>query len=313
MTDDLIAKIIYTSCCSPDRVDQPAWAWIADRKPDLFLLLGDTVYARPDGWFIDDLAEKYRVRMSDPRLRRVIDQFPTLATWDDHDLGPNNSKGDTPQARALGYTGLERRQEARLQFLSHLSPRGVDPTRLTHPKGGIYCSYELNGVLVIVLDGRYFRQDILENGADAQFLGEAQEAWLWDQLQRAQDGDYLATVVACGSTINSSKQLGEDVSHYRRFYQAFEPRFKACPNPIFLSGDIHRNAYVRHDGFVEGIASGIAQTRRRRVSDVFPDGREEIDNFGELRIYADRAVFEFCITDYGVIEETFPIGYIYAP
>ncbi|MEM6408614.1 MAG: alkaline phosphatase D family protein [Pseudomonadota bacterium] len=304
---DPVARLIFVSCCSPWRWNQPAWGWIAARAPDLLLLLGDNIYAANDRWDLSDMADKYRARMNDPQFRFAIDRIPTLATWDDHDIGPNNMAGDSAEARAIGETGLERREEARLQFLSHLAPRGVQSDRLSQVSGEIYCSYMLNGVLVILLDGRFHRQNIREVGADGQFLGEAQEAWLWDQLERAQREKVLATVVCCGSTIDSSNQLGEDVSHYRRFYTEFVPRFTACPNPIFLSGDIHRNAYVRHRGFVEGISSGVAQTRNRIVSEVFPDGREETNNYGMLEIFEDRARFTFEVTDYGVKEEMFPI------
>ena len=152
-----------------------------------------------------------------------------------------------------------------------------------------------------------FRKAARAGSADAQFLGEAQEQWLWDQLERAKRDRVVATVVCCGSTIDSSNQLGEDVSHYRRFYTEFVLRFSACPNPIFLSGDIHRNAYVRHRGFVEAISSGVAQIRERIVSDAFPDGREETNNYGLLEVYSDRARFYFGATDYGSKEELFPI------
>ncbi len=302
-----LARLTFTSCCHHKRTEQPAWGHIAERKSDLLLLLGDNVYAKQRGWDIADLAQRYRDRLSDPRFRRAIDNTAMIATWDDHDLGPNNALGDTPDARAIGETGMERREEARLLFLSHLSPRGVNPDALTHPAGEIYCSYELNGVLIIVLDGRYYRQDIREVGADAQFLGETQEAWLWSQLDRAQSGNYVATIVCCGSTINANKELGEDVSHYRRFYTEFAKRFRSCPNPIFLSGDIHSSAFVRHEGFVEAIASGVAQTRRREVSEEFPDGWEEINNWCELDIFENCARFNYRETDYGVIEEWFPI------
>jgi phosphodiesterase/alkaline phosphatase D-like protein len=302
------AKIIFTSCCHHKRSWQPAWAWIARQKPDLLLLLGDNVYARQEGWDISDLARKYRDRMASPTFRYAIDTIPTIATWDDHDLGPNNILGDSPAARAMGETGLERRQEARLLFLSHLAPRGIDPAALDQPKGEIYCSYVLNGILVIMLDGRFYRQDIREQGIGAEFLGPRQEAWLWQQFDRARNGDILATVVCCGSTIGASNNLGEDISHYRRFYAEFARRFTSCPNPIFLSGDIHRNAFRKHEGFVEGIASGVAQIRDRIVSDEFPDGREKTNNFGQLTIFEDRARFDFRVTDYGRVEEAFPIG-----
>ena len=43
------------------------------------------------------------------------------------------------------------------------------------------------------------------------------------------------------------------------------------------------------------------------MSDDFPDGREDTDNFGLLEIFPDRARFTFGVTDYGLIEEVFPI------
>ena len=261
MTDDsLIAKLQIASCCKvQNRKKQGAWRSIVDDKPDLTVLLGDNVYTK--GWSYQYLRDQYEEQNAVEDFAHFKDRCFYLATWDDHDLGPNNSKGGTADAQQLGETGIPRRDEARNLFHRYLAPKIPDPSKLSTVPGQIYCSYKLDKILIIMLDGRYFREDAKKNPA-AQFLGEDQEEWLWEQFEAAKEQRVLSTVVCCGSTISSGTTDSESVQDYEEFFARFSSRFKDCPNPVFLSGDIHQNRIRVHDGFLEIISSGIAQRRR---------------------------------------------------
>jgi alkaline phosphatase D len=76
-------------------IEAPAIARLADRQPDLLLLIGDWDHRDPIS--LDQLWQMHRENR-DPRklaARPMIDRFfnkvPIAYTWDDHDYGNNNS------------------------------------------------------------------------------------------------------------------------------------------------------------------------------------------------------------------------------
>ena len=273
---------------------QPAWDKILDWNPDLLLMLGDNIYT--SGWGKKRVRAAYEFQCNKVNnFRRLLDSLPYLATWDDHDLGKNNAKGDTKKGR-------KHRDGARELFKKYLPNRPADGASYNEVDGEIYCSYEFNRVFVIVLDGRFYRQKIVE-GQDSTFLGAEQEAWLWQQFERAKKGDFVATFVCCGSTIDSSnkkKNIGESVSHFSRFYDEFRQRFSECPTPIFLSGDIHTNAFKHHYhkngdyAFAEAISSGVNQRVSRGTwHEDLISGSKKISKWGQIYVHEDHVRFNF--------------------
>ncbi|MGH1578470.1 alkaline phosphatase D family protein [Planktotalea sp.] len=276
-------RVVSASCAKfKDRgPDQPAWKKIAKAEPDLLILLGDNVYAPSKKWSTKKLRKKYEEQFGMvPDFTDLLEQTQVLATWDDHDFGINNAKGETKDGRRY-------RDGARDLFLHYLTPRVNDPHLLSRVESEIYCTYEQDGVLFIVLDARYYRapSTILDpdpstpisrrGGEPEDFLGETQANWLWEQLARAQYGGYRATVICCGTTIGegiTDKKLqpgkaGERVRHYGGFLEDLRDRFSVCPTPIFLSGDIHTNRFVQHQGFAEVISSGVARMGEKKPKD----------------------------------------------
>lgn len=298
--------IAFSSCCKIQRRrEQIAWKWIEEDRPDLLLLLGDNVYARNSGWDIDYLREKYESQAAVPNFKNLTANVDMLATWDDHDLGPDNAKGATADAQKIGKSGKQRRDEARDLLLEFLPANVSIPENLSQPIGEIYCRYTIDGIRVIMLDTRYYREDAKEY-PNAQLLGPIQETWLWNELNSAAQDGSLATIVCAGSTIDMGSKPSESISDYSRFYEEFTKRFRECPNPIFLSGDIHQNNIRVHDGFLEITSSGVAQRRRYGLFDA---KTKNLNNRGILYVHEDHIrvrlrgsdkadeVFEFPLKD----------------
>ena len=75
---------------------QPIWETVIATKPDLFLFLGDAIYADNDGktaWSVTEqqLQGEWNRLADKPEFQAVpCPRFPIMATWDNHDYGTHN-------------------------------------------------------------------------------------------------------------------------------------------------------------------------------------------------------------------------------
>lgn len=184
-----LSRIAFGSCShqgmSRDAA-QAIWKPIVESRPDLFLFLGDNIYA--DTYDAALKWQKYQQLAALPGYQALQRACPILATWDDHDYGLNDS-------------GAEFREKVSSQKL-FLDFFGVPENSARRRREGVYHA-EVFGppgrrVQIILLDTRYFRGPLLRNpdkGPDAgkyipntdrsvTMLGPAQWAWLSDQLSR---------------------------------------------------------------------------------------------------------------------------------
>lgn len=181
-----LQRIAFGSCAKQS-LPQPIWDTIAAHEPDLFLFLGDNVYAdRPT---VPERAEQiqaaYDALAAKETWQRFAASTPILATWDDHDYGKNDAGAEWELAGAS--------QELLLRFFEEPedSPRwhrkGVYDSRVFGPKG--------QRVQVLLLDTRTFRDPLSrrnrpEGAAGGPYgpgpgtvLGEAQWSWLEEELR----------------------------------------------------------------------------------------------------------------------------------
>lgn len=86
-------RIAFGSCAHQDK-EQPVWDAILAAKPDLFIFLGDNIYA--DTRDISVMREKYAKLAAKPGFKKLRDTVPILAIWDDHDFGEDDAGGDYP-------------------------------------------------------------------------------------------------------------------------------------------------------------------------------------------------------------------------
>jgi len=200
-----IQRIAFGSCAEQDK-PQPIWAAVEAASPDLFLFLGDNIYAdtREPAVF----EAKYAALAAQPGFARLRATTPVMATWDDHDFGENDAGGDFPA-----------KDVARDAFFRFWQEPAQSPRR---DRDGVYASAVFGPpgrrVQVILLDLRWNRTPIARNLAfpdddayrrwatreartgrpvpgpyardpspAATMLGERQWAWLREQLHQPAD------------------------------------------------------------------------------------------------------------------------------
>src|SRR5437762_9465916 len=178
-----LRRIAFGSCASQER-PQPIWDAVIATKPELFLFLGNTIYADTDNTEV--LKAKYAQLAAVPGYQRLLQTCPLVyATWDDHDYGTPDAGADFPNKVAS--------QKAFLEFFREPaeSPR--------RKREGVYVALqfgtERRRVQIILLDTRYFRSPLKRtaNGfapstdPAATVLGPAQWQWLEEQLRLPAD------------------------------------------------------------------------------------------------------------------------------
>ena len=147
--DGTLPFVIAFGSCNDQNREQPLWKPLARMAPDVFVFLGDNVYA--------DTADENQMRATYD-LQDQIAEFVRFRSavqiegiWDDHDFGVNDG--------GAAFTGKDMAQKAMLDFLGE----PVESSRRDSP--GIFASrsYEVVGrnrthvVQLLLLDTRYFK------------------------------------------------------------------------------------------------------------------------------------------------------------
>ena len=89
LSDKPIGRIAFGSCAKHWQ-PQPIWDAVIDAKPDLWLFLGDAVYADTDGttaWLVskEQLIGEWNRLGDKPEFQKAKENIPMMATWDNHD------------------------------------------------------------------------------------------------------------------------------------------------------------------------------------------------------------------------------------
>lgn len=187
-----ITKIIYGSCIHQDH-PQPIWQAINQQQADVFVFLGDNIYGDTND--MEVLAAKYKKLGSNVGFQQLKNNTPIVATWDDHDYGANDAGKDYPYK--------EQSRKIMLDFFEE-----PENSQRRTRDSGIYTSYYFGEgdkrVQLILTDLRWNRTAPAEltwyeylwslvnskgpylatRGEGASLLGEAQWAWLAQELQK---------------------------------------------------------------------------------------------------------------------------------
>ncbi|WP_156370407.1 MULTISPECIES: hypothetical protein [unclassified Acidovorax] len=283
-----LKKIAFTSCMSTEvfSARQPVWEDIGWHKPDVLVLLGDSIYIDcpwpkgPDGMvtepallnpsdFAAHVHRLYRKQLAVPEFRTLLQQdgLATYAIWDDHDFLWNDAR----QQQALSHlehavysSNLFQCWRDALAGVAPFPVTAMDPRVLKNigvPRGqvrfndampGYRCEVLFAGLVVLHLtDGRSWRDG-------PTLLGTQQKAMM---QARMADHPNALHLVASGSTINGWeingwKHYPEDLRWLLALAETYDVRV--------LSGDIHeidRKATWTEKGgrqLHEYIASGAA-------------------------------------------------------
>jgi alkaline phosphatase D len=296
LTQAETTRIAFGSCSHQDK-PQPVWQPVIADKPEMFIMLGDNIYADSDD--PDVLAAKYQTLAAIPGFAALRRQTQLVGTWDDHDYGQNDAGKE--------YVAKDASRQLLLDFFAE----PANSARRSQ-EGGIYTSYWINQgphrVQVILLDLRWNRTDLVKIedsqrlrqrylekrgpyeaslSKAASMVGEAQWQWLEAQLQKPAD------VRIIGSSIQLLAEFTgwETWANFPRDRQRFIDLLAVHQQEpvIIISGDVHWTEFSQIEQgdwpLIELTSSGLTEEwrdispNRHRVGEAFAEA-----NYGLIDI-----------------------------
>ena len=245
--DRPLTKIAFGSCADQNK-PCPIWKTIADAKPELLLLLGDTMYADIEDGKLKAASPEKIVR-SYAELAKLEDwkalraQTPMLGTWDDHDYGHNDAGGE-----------WEHKVAAQKAFHDFFETPADSPRRT---QKGVYHADifgpEGKRVQVILLDGRYFRSllkradkplpgtrivpyiPITDDGAT--MLGDEQWKWLEAELKKPAEVRLICSGIQVVNDDHPFEKWGNLPKERRKLLDLIKST--GANGVVLLTGDRH--------------------------------------------------------------------------
>lgn len=217
---------------------------------DLFLFMGDNIYADTDDMTV--MRAKYDALKGSRFFKALSSRAPMLATWDDHDFGVNDGGADYPM-----------RREAQAEFLRWLDEPASSPR---WRRAGVYDAHTFGPtgkrVQIILLDTRYFRSRLkrVEKPSEkrvggayvpnldpaATLLGEAQWAWLKEQLRQPAEVRLIVSSIQFVAEFAGSEAWANLPREKTRMLDLIQDA--KANGVVFVSGDRHWSELSRMPG-----------------------------------------------------------------
>jgi alkaline phosphatase D len=263
-------RMAFVSCQHYETGFFTAYRHMLEDDLDLVFHLGDYIYEYEgrDGRarkhtgdeieLLGDYRNRYALYKMDPDLQAAHARFPFIVTWDDHEVDNNYAADVSEEEGFPAELFLRRRAEAYQAYFEHMPLRRA--ALPTGPRMQLYRQFAYGDLAsFFVLDTRQYRTDQPcgdrsgpscdgVTAADATMLGEVQERWLVDGLDRSSSRwNVLAQQVMMARvdrTPGADERISMDQwSGYeapRRRLMEFLARRRPA-NPVVLTGDIHTN------------------------------------------------------------------------
>jgi alkaline phosphatase D len=233
-----VIESIGFGSCMDQNYPQPVWDSLKQEGLDLFIGLGDLVYASSPK--DKPISKAYLKQIENPSLNEFRNKVPWVGSWDDHDFGVNDGGGDHPE--------LNEARELLFAFLPNSS-------KVTPPEQkGIYHSIILGNkpktLQVILLDTRSFRSPLVKNESGGPLekylptsdqgttlLGEEQWKWLELELQKPANFRILVSSIQVLPEQHGFEKWGNFPHERQRLIKLIEKN--KLKNLIILSGDRH--------------------------------------------------------------------------
>ena len=252
LREETLHRIAFGSCASQDK-NQPIWKAIVASRPDMFLMIGDNIYADTEDMSV--MSAKYAQLAAKPGFQKLLARCPILATWDDHDFGINDGGSSYPKKVES--------QKIMLDFF------GVPANSPRRSREGVYGSYrfgpEGKRVQIILLDTRYFKSKMTadtrsdeekkrlnlvgwyvpNNDPEATILGEAQWKWLERQLLEPADVRIIASSMQIIADEKGMESWGNAPHERERLYDLIKST--DAKGVLFISGDVHFSEISKTD------------------------------------------------------------------
>lgn len=272
--------------CNKEYEAQPFWPVIAAKNPDLWIWLGDNIYADTDDMSV--MAQKYQQQLKVPEYHQFKQQVPMTGIWDDHDYGMND-----------GNRTYSQKEQAKEQFMQFMD---MDSEHAVSQHQGIYHSLQFGQppqqIKLILLDTRTFQDPLvnLPKGSEKNYavnpgtvLGAEQWLWLANELNQS---------TARVNLIASSIQVIAEDHRYEMWSNFPSERTKLLDlivssqvkNPLILSGDRHLSEVSKinwqgqniYDITASGLThsfSGVEEFNSHRLGELVVD-----ESFSTLQI-----------------------------
>lgn len=276
--------VICFGSCNKTYLGQFYWNNIEAQNPDLFIWIGDNIYADTEEPKV--MAQKYDALKNNAEYKKFAEKHKIVGTWDDHDYGKNDAGIEYPM-----------KEESKRQLMNFL---GVEDKKVLK-RPGVYQSYDLNlaekKIKLILLDTRWFRTALKRDSitkayvpTNGDMLGEEQWEWLTKELEDKADL-YI---------IGSSIQLIPEEHPYEKWANMPKERLKLIDllknkKALILSGDRHIAEFsqmkYKDINIIEFTSSGLNNTWRNKnqtEANRYRVGPLIIDeNFGKITITLD--------------------------
>jgi alkaline phosphatase D len=277
-----LTRIAFGSCADEQR-PQPFWASILAQSPELFLFLGDNVYATVrDGVPLEDpdvaaLRAAYADLAAQPGWQMLRARVPVLATWDDHDYGLGDGGEENPI-----------KDEAKAVFMEFFDVAANHPMR---QRGGIYQSAILGSegrrIQVILLDTRWFRSPLTpsdtpmapgrerympDSDPGKTLLGEEQWRWLEAELRKPAELRLIASSIQILARNHGWERWRNFPHEEARLVELV--RETGASGVVLLSGDRHRGAVYRR---IDGVPYPLHELTSSSLNASFRARRTESD------------------------------------
>ncbi len=247
----VISRIAFGSCAKHWQY-QPIWETVIAEEPDLFLFLGDAIYADNDGLTAWNVTEKQLQgewnRLADkPEYQRFRAKVPIMATWDNHDYGTHNGGADFELKEAskkmfLDFFGEPTESERRRRS-------GIYDAKVFGPEG--------KRVQIILLDTRTFRgpfkldqrtkeqrtqigkvgKNVPHDDANVTILGDAQWAWLDKRLRKPAEVRLFCSSTQVIPDTKGMDEWGCFPQERQRLFDLIETT--NANGVLLLSGNVH--------------------------------------------------------------------------
>ncbi len=246
-TEKVVTKFGFGSCNDQNK-PQPLWKKINDKQFDLFLMMGDNVYASSPA--DKPIIDQYIKLNSNKDYQDLREKTPFLATWDDHDFGQNDGGFDNPE-----------KLEAQKLFVNYWSytKNNIPPTQ-----NGIYNSQILGNkkqrVQFIMLDTRFDRSALIKNenpdpaskiprlylpdtSEKSHIFSSEQWKWLEAELKKPAELRFIISSIQFIANDHAFEKWGNFPLEQQKMIQLLEKN--KLKNVIFLSGDRHLSAIAK--------------------------------------------------------------------
>jgi alkaline phosphatase D len=216
-------RFVIATCMKDNMPTQREVMWdrVAETKPDFILLPGDTSYADQSN---DGTEAGYWKRYAETRFKlshfRQKDLVPTLAVWDDHDMGKNNCDGDF-------------KSKTMVREIFQIFWDSEERQGLVRGPGQSFV-FSGFGQRFFMMDGRYFKAKAKTGG---KLWGTEQEQFLFDQLAKNNSPAWLINGTLFFGGYLQCESFEKD--HSENFKQVLK-QLSTVEAPVnFISGDIH--------------------------------------------------------------------------